>query len=148
MKIIKVDESNYIEKIDTILNRSDDSFDEVDGIVNGIIKEVRTNGDKALIDYTEKFDGVKLNALKVTQAEMDEALNAVDKEFIEILKRAKANIWDFHQKQLESSWISGKGTDIILGQKVSAIARVGVYVPGGTAAYPSTVLMDVIPAKV
>lgn len=148
MKIIKVDKSNYIEKIDCILNRSDDSFDEVDKIVSEIIKEVRSKGDKALIDYTEKFDGIKLDGVKVTQAEIDESVAGVDKGFIEILKRAKANITEFHEKQLENSWISGKGTDIILGQKVTAIERVGVYVPGGTAAYPSTVLMDVLPAKV
>lgn len=148
MKIIKVNENNYINEIDSILNRSDDSFDEVDKIVADIIKQVRKDGDKALIDYTEKFDGIKLSSIKVTKEEIDEALNKVDKSFIQILERAKANITGFHEKQLENSWISGKGTDIILGQKVSPIGRVGVYVPGGTAAYPSTVLMDVLPAKV
>lgn len=148
MKIIKVNENNYINEIDSILNRSDDSFDEVDKIVADIIKQVRKDGDKALIDYTEKFDGIKLSSIKVTKEEIDEALNNVDKSFIQILERAKANITGFHEKQLENSWISGKGTDIILGQKVSPIGRVGVYVPGGTAAYPSTVLMDVLPAKV
>lgn len=148
MKIIKVNENNYINEIDSILNRSDDSFDEVDKIVADIIKQVRKDGDKALIDYTEKFDGIKLCSIKVTKEEIDEALNNVDKSFIQILERAKANITGFHEKQLENSWISGKGTDIILGQKVSPIGRVGVYVPGGTAAYPSTVLMDVLPAKV
>lgn len=148
MRIVKVNESNYIKEIDSILNRSDDSFDEVDKIVSDIIKEVRARGDQALIDYTEKFDGIKLDSLKVTQEEIDEAMASVDKSFIEILERAKANITEFHEKQLENSWISGKGTDIILGQKVTAIGRVGVYVPGGTAAYPSTVLMDVLPAKV
>ena len=148
MKIIKVNENNYINDIDSILNRSDDSFDEVDKIVADIIKQVRKDGDKALIDYTEKFDGIKLCSIKVTKEEIDEALNNVDKSFIQILERAKANITGFHEKQLENSWISGKGTDIILGQKVSPIGRVGVYVPGGTAAYPSTVLMDVLPAKV
>lgn len=148
MKIVKVNKDNYIEKIDSILNRSDDSFDEVDKIVSDIIKEVRAKGDTALIDYTEKFDGIKLDSIKVSQQEIDEAVKSVDKSFIQILERAKANITEFHNKQLENSWISGKGTDIILGQKVSAIGRVGVYVPGGTAAYPSTVLMDVLPAKV
>lgn len=148
MKIVKVNKENYIEKIDSILNRSDDSFDEVDKIVSDIIKEVRAEGDTALIDYTEKFDGIKLDSIKVSQQEIDEAVKSVDKSFIQILERAKANITEFHNKQLENSWISGKGTDIILGQKVSAIGRVGVYVPGGTAAYPSTVLMDVLPAKV
>lgn len=148
MKIVKVNKDNYIEKIDSILNRSDDSFDEVDKIVSDIIKEVRAKGDAALIDYTEKFDGIKLDSIKVSQQEIDEAVKSVDKSFIQILERAKANITEFHNKQLENSWISGKGTDIILGQKVSAISRVGVYVPGGTAAYPSTVLMDVLPAKV
>lgn len=148
MKIVKVNKDNYIKKIDSILNRSDDSFDEVDKIVSDIIKEVRAKGDAALIDYTEKFDGIKLDSIKVSQQEIDEAVKSVDKSFIQILERAKANITEFHNKQLENSWISGKGTDIILGQKVSAIGRVGVYVPGGTAAYPSTVLMDVLPAKV
>ena len=120
----------------------------MDKIVADIIKQVRKDGDKALIDYTEKFDGIKLSSIKVTKEEIDEALNNVDKSFIQILERAKANITGFHEKQLENSWISGKGADIILGQKVSPIGRVGVYVPGGTAAYPSTVLMDVLPAKV
>ena len=148
MKIIKVNESNYIDKIDVVLNRGDDSFDEVDKIVSDIIARVRQEGDKALIDYTDKFDGIKLDSIKVTQEEMDEAMASVDKSFIQILERAKANITEFHEKQLENSWISGKGKDIMLGQKVTAIGRVGVYVPGGTAAYPSTVLMDVLPAKV
>ena len=102
MKIIKVNENNYINEIDSILNRSDDSFDEVDKIVADIIKQVRKDGDKALIDYTEKFDGIKLCSIKVTKEEIDEALNNVDKSFIQILERAKANITGFHEKQLEN----------------------------------------------
>lgn len=148
MKIERVNGENYIEKIDFILNRSDDSFDQVDDVVSRIIGDVRKDGDGALLRYTKEFDGVDLNSVRVTEEEIEEALAQVDDRFLGILQRAKANITDFHEKQLEQSWISGKGTDILLGQKVSAIARVGVYVPGGTAAYPSTVLMDVLPAKV
>ncbi len=148
MKTINLEKHKYIDQIDVVLNRTNDSFDEIDAIVGDIITDIRKRGDEALIEYTEKFDKVKLQSLRVTKEEIEEALTIVDDEFIAILKRAKKNIVSFHEKQMEKSWINCEGDDIILGQKVTAIGRVGVYVPGGTAAYPSTVLMDVLPAKV
>lgn len=148
MKIEIINQDNYIDQIDFILNRNDNSFDEVDAKVLDIISNVRKNKDEALVKYTKMFDGVTLDSLKVTKEEINEALGLIEDGFIEILQEAKQNIWSFHEKQLEKTWLDMKEGSIVLGQKVSAIGRVGVYVPGGTAAYPSTVLMDVVPAKV
>ena len=116
--------------------------------VTGIINHVRLDGDKALIHYTEKFDGVRLPALAVTGQEIREAYEATDPYFIETLEQAKANIEAFHKKQVRNNFMfTGEG-GVVLGQRVTPIDKVGVYVPGGTASYPSTVLMDVIPAKI
>lgn len=120
----------------------------VEDIVSDIIKNVRQNGDKALFEYTEKFDKAKLTSLKVTKAEIDEALTLVDDKFIEILKKSAANIRKFHEKQVRTSFIINDENGIVTGQKVIPVDRAGLYVPGGTAAYPSTVLMDSIPAKI
>ncbi|MBQ4527313.1 MAG: histidinol dehydrogenase [Clostridia bacterium] len=120
----------------------------VEEIVTDIIYNVRKNGDKALLEYTEKFDKAKLSNLKVTKEEIDEALEKVDPEFIRILKRAAANIRKFHEKQVRNSFIINDENGIVTGQKVIPVDRAGLYVPGGTAAYPSTVLMDSIPAKI
>ncbi len=120
----------------------------VSGIVSDIIKNVRENGDKALFEYTEKFDGASLSSLIVTKEEIDEAVKSVDEEFIEILKKASENIRKFHEKQVRTSFIINDEPGIVMGQKVIPVDRAGLYVPGGTAAYPSTVLMDAIPAKI
>ncbi len=120
----------------------------VEEIVTDIIYNVRKNGDKALLEYTEKFDKAKLTSLKVTKEEIDEALGSVDPEFIRILKRAASNIRKFHEKQVRNSFIINDENGIVTGQKVIPVDRAGLYVPGGTAAYPSTVLMDSIPAKI
>jgi len=120
---------------------------DVSAIVTDIIAAVRKQGDDALLAYTEKFDGAKLTALEVTKAEIEEAYSQVDEKFIDILKRAAENIRAFHSKQLRSGFVMEKD-GITLGQKVTPIENVGIYVPGGTAAYPSTVLMDTIPAKI
>jgi len=120
----------------------------VEEIVTDIIYNVRKNGDKALLEYTEKFDKAKLSNLKVTKEEIAEALEKVDPEFIRILKRAAANIRKFHEKQVRNSFIINDENGIVTGQKVIPVDRAGLYVPGGTAAYPSTVLMDSIPAKI
>ncbi|MBQ4585210.1 MAG: histidinol dehydrogenase [Clostridia bacterium] len=120
----------------------------VEDIVTDIIYNVRKNGDKALFEYAEKFDKVKLSSLEVTKEEIDEAFNLVDKDFIEIVKEAKENIEAFHKKQVRNSFIISEKEGIITGQKVTPIEKVGLYVPGGTAAYPSTVLMDSVPAKI
>ena len=120
----------------------------VEDIVADIIYDVRKNGDKALYAYCEKFDKAKLDSLAVSEAEIEEAFAAVEPEFIEILKKAAANIRKFHEKQVRNSFIINDENGVVMGQKVIPVDRAGLYVPGGTAAYPSTVLMDSIPAKI
>ena len=120
----------------------------VEDVVADIIKNVRERGDAALYEYCEKFDRAKLSCLAVSEAEIEEAMNTVEPEFIEILKKAAANIRKFHEKQVRNSFIINDENGIVIGQKVIPVDRAGLYVPGGTAAYPSTVLMDSIPAKI
>ena len=120
----------------------------VEDIVADIIKNVRENGDKALFEYCEKFDGAKLSSLLVTKEEVDEAFSSVEPEFIAVLEKAAVNIRKFHEKQVRNSFIINDENGILMGQKVIPVDRAGLYVPGGTAAYPSTVLMDSIPAKI
>ena len=134
-------------KNEEIFARSNPETD-VSDIVSDIIDDVRRNGDSALFKYSEKFDKVKLNSLEVTREEIDEALEKTEERFIEILKKAAANIRKFHEKQMRSSFIINDERGIITGQKIIPLDRAGLYVPGGTAAYPSTVLMDTIPAKI
>ena len=132
---------------DEIFARTEPEFD-VEEIVFDIIADVRKNGDSALYKYTEKFDKAKLDSLLVTKEEIDEALTLVEPKFLEILKKAAANIRKFHEKQVRNSFIINDENGIVTGQKVIPVDRAGLYVPGGTAAYPSTVLMDSIPAKI
>ena len=120
----------------------------VEAIVADIIEDVKANGDKALLAYCEKFDGAKLSALQVTRQEMDEAMAQVTPEFIEILKKAAANIRAFHEKQVRTGFELRQENGVIIGQRITPVDRAGLYVPGGTAAYPSTVLMDSSPAKI
>ena len=120
----------------------------VEGIVTDIIENVKKNGDKALLEYCEKFDKVKLSTLEVSEEEINKAFELADKEFIEIVKEAAENIKAFHEKQVRNSFIISEKDGVVTGQKVTPIEKVGLYVPGGTAAYPSTVLMDSIPAKI
>ena len=120
---------------------------DVSGIVRDIIDNVKANGDKALYEYCEKFDKAKLSSLEVSKEEIDEAFAAVEPQFIEILKQAAENIRAFHKQQVRQSFILN-GDGYVTGQKITPIEKVGLYVPGGTAAYPSTVLMDSIPAKI
>ena len=120
----------------------------VEGIVSEIIANVIKNGDKALFEYSEKFDRCSLSDLEVTKEEIDEAFSSVEPEFIEVLKAAKENISCFHEKQKRNSFIINDKKGVVMGQKIIPIEKVGLYVPGGTAAYPSTVLMDSIPAKI
>ena len=118
------------------------------GIVKDIIADVRARGDAALRDYCERFDRVRLDALEVSQEEIDDAFAAVEPEFIDVLKHAAANIRAFHEKQVRQSFIMTERAGVVMGQKITPLEKVGLYVPGGTAAYPSTVLMDAIPAKI
>ena len=120
----------------------------VEGIVADIIENVKKNGDKALFEYCEKFDKVKLSSLEVSEEEINKAFEIADKSFIEIVKEAAENIKAFHEKQVRNSFIISEKDGVVTGQKVTPIEKVGLYVPGGTAAYPSTVLMDSIPAKI
>jgi len=117
-------------------------------VVADIVQNVRVNGDDALKAYCEKFDGAKLDQLQVTQSEIEEAVASVDPEFIRILKRAAANIGKFHSRQKRNSFIINDENGIVMGQKIIPVDRAGLYVPGGTAAYPSTVLMDALPARI
>lgn len=120
----------------------------VEQVVADIIADVRQNGDRALFAYCEKFDHAKLTALQVTPEEMKEALSAVEPEFVEILEKAAHNIRKFHSRQVRNSFLINDEQGVVIGQKIIPIDRAGLYVPGGTAAYPSTVLMDSIPAKI
>ena len=120
----------------------------VEGVVTQIIADVRKNGDAALREYARKFDKAELDALEVSQQEINEAFETVEPEFQEILREAAANIRAFHEKQVRTSFIINEKDGVVIGQKISPIEKVGLYVPGGTAAYPSTVLMDSIPAKI
>lgn len=121
---------------------------DVAAVVSEILANVRAGGDRAVLEYNEKFDGAKLDSLLVSRQELDAAMASVEPEFLAILERAAENIRAFHIRQVRSSFVIADRPGIILGQKVTPIERVGVYVPGGTAAYPSTVLMDIIPAKI
>mgnify|MGYP004656856273 CR=1 FL=1 len=120
----------------------------VEKTVSDIIEDVKKNGDKAVLEYCRKFDKAELETLEVTEAEIDDAFKSVPEEFLKILKEAAQNITDFHKRQVRSSFIISEKSGVVTGQKVIPIEKVGLYVPGGTAAYPSTVLMDSIPAKI
>ena len=121
---------------------------DVAAIVADIIAAVRKDGDEALKDYTKRFDGADLDSLQVSQEAWDEAVSQVEPEFVAVLERAAENIRAFHSRQVRNSFVIAQQPGVILGQKVTPIEKVGLYVPGGTAAYPSTVLMDCIPAKI
>lgn len=142
MKILKVNDQISIKR------SVDNGTEEQRAIVKDIIESVRQNGDQALKDYTEKFDGISLDDFKVSQAEIEEASSQVDGKILEIIKEAAENIRSFHEKQLRPSWMTTEENGTVLGQKITPLDSVGLYVPGGTAAYPSSVLMNVIPAKV
>ena len=126
----------------------DNIASNVEGIVTDIIADVVANGDAALRAYAKKFDKADLDSLEVTAAEIDEAVAAVEPEFLDILREAADNIRTFHERQVRNSFIISEREGVVIGQKVTPIEKVGLYVPGGTAAYPSTVLMDAMPAKI
>ena len=126
----------------------DNIASNVEGAVTEILAQVAVRGDEALREYTLRFDKAELTELEVTEAEIDEAFAAVEPEFVEILRQAAANIRAFHEKQRRNSFVVADQPGVVLGQKIVPIQKVGLYVPGGTAAYPSTVLMDSIPAKI
>ena len=133
--------------VDEILAREENAVD-VSGIVAGVIDNVRKNGDAALAEYTEKFDKVKLDSVVVTRAEIDEAAASLDENFLQILRDAAANIEHYHKCQIRQGYAVTDKEGVILGQRVTPIEKVGVYVPGGSAPLPSSVLMNIIPAKI
>ena len=139
---------NYGEVPNSEIFARDNISANVEDIVTDIIAEVRKNGDEALFAYSKKFDKAELSSLEVTKDEIDEALGLVDPEFISVMEEAAQNIRAFHEKQVRNSFVINDRDGVIIGQKVMPIEKVGLYVPGGTAAYPSTVLMDSIPAKI
>lgn len=139
---------NYGEVENSEIFARDNIATNVEGVVSDIISNVINRGDEAIFEYNLKFDKASLNTLEVSQTEIDEAFSLVDDEFIEIIKEAAVNIRDFHSKQVKNSFVINEHEGIVTGQKVMPIEKVGLYVPGGTAAYPSTVLMDSIPAKI
>ncbi len=150
MKTYEYGKDDLSPLFDTLRRRSLEGQKNVETTVSDILQNVMERGDEALFEYTEKFDGVKLDSdiIEITKAEMDEALNSVDKDLLRVIERAAANIRTYHEKQRENSWFITKENGIVLGQKVIPLTRVGVYAPAGSAPLPSTVLMDVIPAKI
>ncbi len=150
MRIEKLDEGSRKNLLEALLKRSPNSYGEYEERVQKILNEVKEKKDEALFAYTEQFDGFALNAenIRVTKEEIEEAYELVDANLITIIRKALANIRDYHAKQMQYSWFDSKPDGTILGQKVTALQRVGVYVPGGKAAYPSSVLMNILPAKV
>lgn len=142
MRILKLTDAVSIKR------SVDSGTEEQQAIVQGIIEQVRQNGDEALRAFTEKFDGISLSYFAVTEEEKREAYEKIDEQILAIIKEAAENIRSFHEKQLRPSWMTTDENGTILGQKVTPLDSVGLYVPGGTAAYPSSVLMNVLPAKV
>ena len=140
--------STQKDQLTDILARKYSETADVSAVVTKIIERVRTDGDQALYQLIEEIDHVTLDSLAVSQAEMDAALKTVSPELLAVMKQAKENILSFHQKQVRQGFVSTEESGVVMGQRILPLARVGVYVPGGTAAYPSTVLMDVLPAKI
>lgn len=150
MKIVNLTAQTKKGILENLLKRSPNQYGEYEAVVADIIADVRANGDKAVFSYTKKFDKFDLNAdnIKVTAAEIRQAYEELDENLVAVIKKSAENIRAYHAKQLRNSWFEPKPDGTILGMKITPIAKAGVYVPGGKAAYPSSVLMNVIPAKV
>ena len=150
MKVVTLDENSKQNLLDELLKRSPNHYGEFTERVNAIIEDVKKNKDAALFSYTERFDGAKLDSssIRVTKEEIEEAYREVDPKLLKVIKKALVNIRSYHEKQRRYSWFDSKPDGTLLGQKIGPIASCGVYVPGGKAVYPSSVLMNVAPAKV
>nr|WP_300657867.1 histidinol dehydrogenase [uncultured Acetatifactor sp.] len=150
MRIVKLTKETKENILNDLLKRSPNNYSEYESTVNDILADIRERGDQALFEYTLKFDRFALNEdnIRVTRAEIEEAYGLLNDGLLDIIRRSADNIRAFHKKQLRSSWFDAKEDGTILGMKMTPIGRAGVYVPGGKAAYPSSVLMNVIPAKV
>lgn len=149
MRIVELTEESRKDILENLLKRSPNNYTEFEGRVNAIIEKVRSDRDEAVFSYTKQFDGADINAsnVLVTEEEIKEAYEQVDQTLLEVIRKALVNIRKYHEKQRQQSWFTSED-GIILGQKVTALEKVGVYVPGGKAVYPSSVLMNVLPAKV
>lgn len=150
MRILKLDENTKKNLLEDLLRRSPNQYTEYEQRVAAILDSVKEQKDLALFQYTKQFDGVELSAdtICVTEEEIQEAYKKVDESLLEIIRKAKQNIQIYHEKQRQYSWFDSKPNGTMLGQKITALAKVGVYVPGGKAVYPSSVLMNILPAKV
>ncbi|MCM1257191.1 MAG: histidinol dehydrogenase [Roseburia sp.] len=149
MRILKLTSETKKSLLKDLLKRSPGNYTEYEGRVNDIIQKVRDQGDEAVFAYTKAFDRADISAsnVKVTKEEITEAYSLVDEKLLDVIRKAKQNIWDYHIKQKQYSWFDSKENGTMLGQKVTPLKDVGVYVPGGKAVYPSSVLMNVLPAK-
>ena len=150
MRKVILSEDTKKNILENLLKRSPNSYGKFEASVAAILADVKEKGDEAVFDYTKRFDGADINAANiiVTKEEIDEAYSLVDKQLVEVIRKALVNIREYHAKQKQYSWFDSTPNGTILGQKVTPLNRVGVYVPGGKAAYPSSVLMNIIPAKV
>lgn len=150
MRILELNEDTKKDILTNLLKRSPNSYGEYEGRVADIIEAVKTKKDEAIFDYTRRFDGYELNGdnILVTEEEIKAAYEEIDPALVEIIRKALVNIRDYHARQRRNSWFDSTSKGTILGQKITPLQRVGVYVPGGKAAYPSSVLMNVMPAKV
>lgn len=150
MRKVILSEDTKKDILENLLKRSPNSYGKFEASVAAILADVKEKGDEAVFDYTKRFDGADMNAANiiVTKKEIDEAYSLVDKQLVEVIRKALVNIREYHAKQKQYSWFDSTPNGTILGQKVTPLNRVGVYVPGGKAAYPSSVLMNIIPAKV
>ena len=150
MRIVKLTDETKNNILENLLKRSPNSYGKFEAAVGDILANVRANKDEALFKYTKDFDKADINAsnIVVTKEEIEEAYTLVDPALVDVIRKALKNIKEYHEKQKQYSWFDSKPDGTILGQKVTALSRVGVYVPGGKAAYPSSVLMNVLPAKV
>ena len=149
MRTLKLTQDTQKNILESLLKRSPNNYTEFEGRVNDIIANVREKRDEAIFDYTKKFDGADINAsnILVTKEEIEKAYSLVDEKLLAVIRKALVNIRKYHEKQVQNSWFTSED-GIILGQKVTALEKAGVYVPGGKAVYPSSVLMNVLPAKV
>ncbi len=150
MRILKLTKDTRNNLLEDLLKRSPNSYKQYEERVSEIIEKVRSDRDSAVFSYTRQFDGAEINEenVRVSKEEIDEAYHIVDEKLIAVMKKSLKNIRTYHEKQKRYSWFDSRTDGVLLGQKVTALARAGVYVPGGTAAYPSSVLMNVLPAKV
>lgn len=150
MRTVRLTKDSTKDILENLLKRSPNNYGKYEAAVDEILKKVRAEGDKALFAYTREFDKAEITAetVRVTEEEIKEAYEAVDPSLVEVIRRALVNIRSFHEKQKQNSWFSSTEEGTMLGQKVTPLKRVGVYVPGGKAVYPSSVLMNIVPAKV